>query len=169
MKKYVLIGLAILMVGCASPGHLATTSKQFTPPKGYFTYEGRVPDYEALTNTDYTVKELEDLHFELSRKFKYVTEEKEKWTSEMIGDCDDFAIRAHLELADRGINSRLALVMFKTRDKKVVGHLVTVVDDYVFDVSNTYLNKVDRVPYRFVASGNLASKTWDKTYIKYED
>lgn len=153
----ILLILITVMSGCAHIQPLPPTP--FSPgaaysnlPLGLTDYEGPHPAFLEREG-GYTYEELASLQSRSYRRHRYVDEQKgvDIWKPSLIGDCDDYAMFIHFELAKRGIDSRLVISYIKSEG---FHHLSTEVDGWVFDNRFRRLKRRDDLAdYEWIAIG----------------
>jgi predicted transglutaminase-like cysteine proteinase len=117
------------------------------------TYAGPFPE-EVSESAPYSYGDLQAIQGRAFREHRYIPDIGDQWRASLAGDCEDFAIYQHLELAKRGIRSELVLAFTETGE----GHVVTSVDGWILDNRRRWVRKRDAVPYRWLSIGSLGGK-----------
>ena len=73
----------------------------------------------------------------------------EHWTTDLVGDCEDFALWCRDQLEAKGIHPDL--VFCRTEDGG--GHLVLHVDGWILDNRYKWVMRQDDLPYEWVKMG----------------
>lgn len=151
MRCFLLLILpALALSGCRGGPQPFLTSGEAIAPFGLKTYQGPFVPMPSPAIT-YSYEDLQSVQSQAQRRHRYVPDREEFWQDSLEGDCEDYAIHVHLELARRGIPSHLVLARAETGEV----HIVVSVDGWILDNRHFWVRPREELPYEWFAQGGL--------------